>query len=349
MYPQCIPWVSAPLPPVRVERIPTRNYRATDWKEFTNHLTALLTDSPEPCRLNSHEEFRNALNVINTSIKSAIETHVPMSKPLPHTKRWWTKELSNMRKTKNRIARTSHRWRGISDHSSHQQHRQICKEYAKLIETTKKEHWETWLLNASERDIWTANKYATDPPTDGGRTRMPTLNYSEPNGVTRRTTTNAEKSNALADSFFHPPPTSPTIPHTCYPKPADIFRFFTRAQIKKAAHKLEPFKAPGPDGIPNVVLKKSMEVIADRLPLYLQSHLRTESLPRQVERINNGSTTQTRETLIRGTESLPTNCVTQHPQQTILINHSRRPQPLLRDQRSTTEIPIRWQTVPINI
>ena len=38
------------------------------------------------------------------------------------------------------------------------------KEYAKAIESTKKEHWENWLLNASERDMWTANKYATDPP-----------------------------------------------------------------------------------------------------------------------------------------------------------------------------------------
>jgi len=203
--------------------------------------------------------------VVNDSIRSTIESHVPMSKPCPHTKRWWTHDLSTLRRKKNRLATTSHRWRGLPDHPSHQQHQEIRKEYAKLIEKTKKEHWEAWLLNASERDIWTANKYATDPPTDGGRSRIPTLNYTGSNGETLRTMSNEEKSKALANSFFPPPPQSPIIPSTCYPKPANIFRFFTRHQIKKAANKLEGYKAPGPDGIPNIVLKKCIDILVDRL------------------------------------------------------------------------------------
>ena len=123
----------------------------------------------------------------------------------------------------------------------------------KAIESTKKEHWEEWLLNALERDIWTANKYATDPPMDGGKTRIPLLNYPRHDGLTTLTSSNTEKTDALAGTFFPPPPPSPTVPHSCYLEPADIFSYFTRAQIRKVAKKLPAFKAPGPDGIPNTV------------------------------------------------------------------------------------------------
>ena len=65
--------------------------------------------------------------------------------------------------------------------------------------------------------------------------------------------------------FFPPPPLSPIVPHSCYPEPANIFRYFTREQIRKVAKKLPTFKALGPDGVPNAVLKQSMDVLVDRL------------------------------------------------------------------------------------
>ena len=94
---------------------------------------------------------------------------------------------------------------------------------------------------------------------------MPTLNFIGRDGEPRRTTSNAEKGEALASSFFPPPPLSPSVPPTSYPTPANIFRYFTRAQIRAAANKLEAYKAPGPDGIPNVVLKKCIDKLANRL------------------------------------------------------------------------------------
>ena len=252
------------LPPTCNTPKSTRNFHTTDWKDFTDHLKTLLSNS-ETRKLTSVTEFRSALDTINAALQSTIEAKVLVNKPFPHTKRWWMHELNNLRKKKNRLANASHRWRGLPDHASHQEHREALKEYAKKIESTKKEHWENWLLNASEKDIWTANKYATDPPTDGGKTRIPTLNYTEQDGTTRSTTSNMEKSKALAGVFFPPPPPVPIVPHTCYPEPANVFRYFTRAQIKDAAKKLSAFKAPGPDRILNVVLKQSIDMLADRL------------------------------------------------------------------------------------
>ena len=105
----------------------------------------------------------------------------------------------------------------------------------------------------------------TSPSTDGDRTRMPSLNIPNPDGTIQSTESNSEKSKALAKSFFPPPPSRPITHLTCYPQPADIFRYFTKKQIKNAGAKLEAHKVPGPGGIPNVVLKKPTDLIADHL------------------------------------------------------------------------------------
>ena len=143
---------------------PSRNFRATEWTDFVDHLTTDLNNSPPPKLLTSPTELQTALDSLNASIKSTIEAIVPMSTPFPFTKRWWTPALTALRKKKNRSAKASHRWRGLPDHDAHSLHRTVTKEYAKLIESSKKEHWEEWLLNVPERDLWTANKYITDPP-----------------------------------------------------------------------------------------------------------------------------------------------------------------------------------------
>ena len=83
--------------------------------------------------------------------------------------------------------------------------------------------------------------------------------------MTLLTTPNAEKSSALANKFFPPPPSHPIVPNSQYPNAADIFRYLTRAQIKDTARKLSTNKAPGPDGVPNEVLKQYIETLADRL------------------------------------------------------------------------------------
>ena len=245
---------------------PHRNFRATDWEKFNEHLTTSLAAAPEPKRIRTPEEFREALDAINLALKAAVEKEVPLHNQVPHTKRWWNRELNAARKSKRRLANEAHKWRGLPDHHAHADHKRATKSYAKLIEDSKRAHWEAWLLDAAERDLWTANKYMTETHTDGGKTRMPTLRQTNTDGTTQAATSNEDKSRTLAKSLFPPPPLNPSVPDTCYPKPADdYFHFFTRNQIKRAAATLNAYKAPGPDGIPNVVLKECAETLANHL------------------------------------------------------------------------------------
>ncbi|KAG5349067.1 hypothetical protein C0989_006208 [Termitomyces sp. Mn162] len=85
------------------------------------------------------------------------------------------------------------------------------------------------------------------------------------NGVLTVMSTNEDKARALAESFFPPPPSSPSIPHTAYPFPISTSPSFSTEHILATIGKLLPFKALGPDRIPNIVLKQCTGVLSDHL------------------------------------------------------------------------------------
>ena len=74
------------------------------------------------------------------------------------------------------------------------------------------------------------------------------------------------KSAVLAESFFPPSPAFSRVPlNPEYPTPLKGVCFFSRARIKQVICMLSPYKAPGPDKIPNVMLIKCCDVIIDHL------------------------------------------------------------------------------------
>jgi hypothetical protein len=77
---------------------------------------------------------------------------------------------------------------------------------------------------------------------------------------------NISKAKVLALLFFPPPPaTSYVPPNQVYPLPLKGIHFFSRARICQVIRSLSPYKAPGPDKIPNIVLMKCVEALIDHL------------------------------------------------------------------------------------
>ena len=50
-----------------------------------------------------------------------------------------------------------------------------------------------------------------------------------------------------------------------YPEPLKGIKFFSRARIRQMFATLKPYKAPGPDGIPNVILMKCVNALIDHI------------------------------------------------------------------------------------
>jgi len=82
---------------------PRRNFRLTNWTELSKTLKENLANIPAPTEINNILDFNAALNNLNQAIQDAIEKHVKLTKPSPYSKRWWTTELANEKRTMQRL------------------------------------------------------------------------------------------------------------------------------------------------------------------------------------------------------------------------------------------------------
>jgi ribonuclease HI len=254
------------LPVARSSAPPLRNFREADFVKLNEALdTRLKRDSPA-IHISTKEEFHDKVNLLMDIIQQTVAEHVPETKPCPYTKRWWTKELSDLKNAKNRLSNKAHKFRDIIDHPDKIKHKEAVNAFAETLEQTVKSHWVDWLENASTKDIYIANKYVTNEPSDYSSARVPSLNTKTPQGSPSTASTNIEKAAALAQSFFPPPPPASSVPpNTAYPPPLPGIKLFSRRRIRRAVRLLKPHKAPGPDGIPNVVLTKCIDALIDHL------------------------------------------------------------------------------------
>lgn len=115
-----------------------------------------------------------------------------------------------MRKTKNRLSSYAYKFRHIANHPSKQQYHQYANKYANKIQDTKKEHWEEWLNNITDKNLFSANKIVTDLPSDYMRMHIPPLKV----GSSSIANSNQAKSAAFARIFFPPHQLCPTFPST---------------------------------------------------------------------------------------------------------------------------------------
>ena len=74
-----------------------------------------------------------------------IEDKVPKMELCSKSKRWWTKELTQMWHQMNILSRLSYKHRVDPEHQIHKEHKKALKEYEHMLELTKQNHWRDWL------------------------------------------------------------------------------------------------------------------------------------------------------------------------------------------------------------
>jgi len=134
-----------------------------------------------------------------------IRTTVPVSRPAPHTKHWWSNDLMELKKAKNTLSGVSYRFSMVSDHSLHEQHRAIRNKYGDAITKAKQEHWWDFLESGTYENLWLANRYLTGVDNDGGITRIPTLKLAAMeslSGLLGEAATHEDKSKVLERLMF---------------------------------------------------------------------------------------------------------------------------------------------------
>jgi len=243
------------IPSKQVERF---NFKNVDWDNYNatleRHLMELTAMLANP--LDTMEKTERATNLLFEAISDTTREVVPPIKITPHTKRWWNNELTLLRRAKNRASADHYKWHGLPEHPCHANYRTLSREFTRAIERAKADHWREWIKHTSGDDIWAIHRYMKANPMDYGRQRIPAL--IKPDGT--HTTTNEQKAKQLSNTFF--PPERPLGQHEhqfneINPPKAGHSKFptFTTERIEHTLTKVNPHKAPGPSGIPNVVLK----------------------------------------------------------------------------------------------
>ena len=166
----------------------------------------------------NESQFQKAVDDLMVALQKTIEAVVPLSRPFPHSHRWWSKELSQLKKEMNQLASCSYKFWAIGDHPSHDSYKRMCTAYGDAIKRAKEQHWKDSLEEIEGKELWMAHKYVTSPVGDGGKARIPTLQVTGENGMTRNMVSNKEKSEVLRHMFFPAKPVSSLLPEdTEYP------------------------------------------------------------------------------------------------------------------------------------
>jgi len=167
-------------------------------------------------------------------------------------------------------------WRYDLGHAIHGVHVVVSKQYQKLLDQTREHHWRDWLEKGEDPDIWSTHQLTSTPWGDGGKTRIPVLIHKV-GEVEEQANMNQDKGHVLAKGFFPAkPPVDNSLDEFSYPSKCESEGVITTEQIHAQLKRLKLYKAPGPDGIMNIVLTKSADLIVERLAhiyCYVPGHL----------------------------------------------------------------------------
>jgi hypothetical protein len=211
-----------------------------------------------------------------TIVLEAIHALTPRARPSPYAKRWWTTDLTNLRRiyTYQRNQARAHRRIGTLSQSLEQQAREAAKEYHDAIRRQKKAHWQEFL--EEDANIWQAARFLR--PTDSSTfDTIPPLERSD-KSITQG---NEEQADELLKTFFPPLPediADEPVHHHHQPVPWPVI---TMEEVERKVFAASSWKAPGDDGLPVVVWKQIWPVVKERVLHLFQTSLATGILPTQ--------------------------------------------------------------------
>jgi hypothetical protein len=84
-----------------------------DWPAINKKLDRRLQQESPAVRIDTKEEFIAKVDKLTEVITAVLKEELPETKPSPYARRWWTKELTDLKKTQNRLSNKVYRFRHI--------------------------------------------------------------------------------------------------------------------------------------------------------------------------------------------------------------------------------------------
>ena len=129
------------------------NFHNVEWEEFRKELSNQLNKLPLPAPITHQTQLDDSCIGLMKVIQRTIDRQVPVTTLSPKSKRWWTKELTQLRRRANKLGRQSYNRRHEPENAVHRDHIVAAKNYRNTLEHTKTQHWRDYLENAEDPDI----------------------------------------------------------------------------------------------------------------------------------------------------------------------------------------------------
>ncbi|KAJ6436382.1 reverse transcriptase [Purpureocillium lavendulum] len=209
-------------------------------------------------------------------VLEAIDHFTPRAEPTPYAKRWWTRDLTQLRQSyafwRNQARsqrRTTHACPDLERRA-----KEAAKEYHDAIRRQRKSHWEDFL--AEDVNIWKAAKYLK-PGGDAMSDKVPPLRKGD-GTVTRN---RAEAAEQLLETFFPPLPARIEAEGVRPQRRAVAMPDLTLEEVEVKVMGAKPWKAAGTDGLPAMVWRQLWPVVRHRVLVLFRASLRDGVVPHQ--------------------------------------------------------------------
>lgn len=206
-------------------------------------------------RLHGSKDINEQVDHIVQTIDKAIEHHCPESRVCPRSVPGWTPEIKAAQMHARRLCQ---RFQLLRTEEAWEEYRAARNLKGRLIKKLlRKNHWER-IQEATETPsgLWKLAKWA--------RNRQPRQSFTPPlrEGLGPMKTQIDEKIALLKENFFPRMKEADLsdLQDYNYPEPVD-WPPFTPREVQVALSSVATRKAPGPDGIPNLVLKILKDIL----------------------------------------------------------------------------------------
>lgn len=140
------------------------NWAKADWQRFSDAVGPPLTrlSLTHLSDLPSQSSIDDSAMKIEKAIKEAQEIAVPVSKITSETRRWWDPDILNPLKGHAlNLRRKDQRSNTRADKVAY---RAAQAKFQKAIKDSKRHHWQRFLANLTDKDLFTAARYCDGPP-----------------------------------------------------------------------------------------------------------------------------------------------------------------------------------------